>query len=195
MKKYLLSGLAVAGLMMAASSASAYDMGTPYVLGEAGYSFGTGDTGDAGLVGIGAGYKMDQYIKTDLTIGYRGWGDVDMKADGQTKTDVWSLPVLANLYLSYPVYNQVSVYGMGGIGMAWNKTDDLRGAKGATKANFAWTTGLGVEYMVNKCMSLDLGYRYTDLGKANVKAREGYTGKSSQDMRSNDVKLTARYYF
>lgn len=195
MKKYLLSGLAAFGLMMAASSASAYDMGQPYILGETGYSFGMDDTGDAGLIGIGAGYKMNEYMKTDLTLGYRGWGDVDMKAVGQKKTDVWSLPVLANLYLSYPVHKQMSVYGMGGIGMSYNKTDDIRDAKGASKTSFAWTTGLGVEYMLNNCMSLDLGYRYTDLGKANVKARAGYTGKSSQDMRSNDVKLTARYYF
>lgn len=196
MKKYLLSGLAIAGLMMAAAHAQAMDFSKPYVLGEAGYSFGTSDTGDAGILGVGVGYHLNQYLRTDLTVGYRGWSDVDMKTtSGKKKADLWSVPVLANIYATMPINQMFSVYGMGGIGMAWNKTDSLPDAKGATKTNFAWTAGVGIDYMVNECMSLDLGYRYTDLGQARVKARDGYTGKSKQDVRSNDVKLTARYYF
>lgn len=196
MKKYLLSGLAIAGLMMAASNAHAIDFSKPYVLGEAGYSFGIKDTGDAGILGIGAGYHVNEFLRSDLTVAYRGWGDVNMKAnEGSRTTDVWSIPALVNLYATMPLNNVFSVYGMGGLGMAWNVTDDMRDAKGATKTNFAWTAGVGFDYMVNNCLSLDLGYRYTDLGQARVKVREGYTGKSKQDMRSNDVKLTARYYF
>ena len=84
---------------------------------------------------------------------------------------------------------------MGGLGMAWNKTDSIRGAKGATKSNFAWTAGVGIDYFVNDCLSFDLGYRYVDLGQARVKTRTGYDVKSKSDMRSNDVKLSARYYF
>lgn len=195
MKKYLLSGFAASLMLFAATSASAYDFSKPYVLAEGGYSLGTGDAGDAGILGVGLGYHVNEYMKSDLTIGYRGWGNVDMKADDQKKTDVWSMPVLANFYLSYPATNHFNVYGMAGLGMSLNKTDGLRDAKGATKTNFAWTVGLGAEYMVTDCMSLDLGYRYTDLGQARVKARTGYTGKSKQDLRSNDIKLTARYYF
>lgn len=196
MKKYLLSGLAIAGLMMAATNANALDFSKPYFLGEAGYSFGIKDAGDAGILGIGAGYHVNEFLRTDLTVGYRGWSDVNMKTtEGKRKTDMWSLPVLANLYATMPLNNVFSVYGMGGLGMAWNKTDSLPDAKGATKSNFAWTAGVGFDYMVNNCLSLDLGYRYTDLGQARVKVRDGYTGKSKQDIRSNDVKLTARYYF
>lgn len=196
MKKYLLSGLAIAGLMMAATNAYAIDFSKPYILGEAGYSFGIKDAGDAGILGIGAGYHINEFFRTDLTVGYRGWSEVNMKtAEGKRKTDMWSLPILANLYATMPLNNVFSVYGMGGLGMAWNKTDSLPDAKGATKTNFAWTAGVGFDYMVNNCLSFDLGYRYTDLGQARVKVREGYTGKSKQDIRSNDVKLTARYYF
>ena len=84
---------------------------------------------------------------------------------------------------------------MAGLGMAWNVTDDMPDAKGATKSNFAWTVGAGIEHMFTDCMALDIGYRYSDLGQARVKSREGYTGKSKEDMRSHDIKLTARYYF
>ncbi len=196
MKKYLLSGLAIAGLMMAATSAQAIDFSKPYVLGEAGYSFGIKNAGDAGILGIGAGYHVNEFLRADLTVGYRGWSDVNMKtAVGKRKTDMWSLPVLANLYGTVPLNNRLSIYGMGGLGMAWNVTDDMPDAKGASKSNFAWTAGVGLDYMVNSCLSFDLGYRYTDLGEARVKSRDGYTGKTKQDVRSNDVKLTARYYF
>lgn len=192
MKKYLLSSLAIAGLMFFTSGAQALDFSKPYVVGEAGYSFGTSNTGDAGVFAVGAGYHVNEYFRGDVTVGYRGFGNV--KVNGQ-KTDVWSMPVLANLYMTYPIHQRFSVYGMGGLGMAWNKTDSIRGAKGATKSNFAWTAGVGIDYFVNDCLSFDLGYRYVDLGQARVKTRTGYDVKSKSDMRSNDVKLSARYYF
>ena len=118
MKKYLLSSLAIAGLMFFTSGAQALDFSKPYVVGEAGYSFGTSNTGDAGILAIGAGYHMNEYFRGDVTVGYRGWGNV--KINGK-KTDVWSMPVLANLYMTYPIHQRFSVYGMGGLGMAWNK--------------------------------------------------------------------------
>ena len=195
MKKYLLSGLAIAGLMMFSATAQALDFSKPCIVGEAGYSFGMKNTGDAGILGIGAGYHINEYLRGDITVGYRGWGDVNMKAEPSRKTDVWSLPVLANMYVTYPIHRNWSVYGMGGLGMAWNKTDSNSGAKGARKSNFAWTAGVGIDYFVNDCLSFDLGYRYTDLGEARVKYRDGYVGQTSEDIRSNDVKLSARYYF
>lgn len=195
MKKYLLSGMAAAFMMFAATSASAYDFSSPYVLAEGGYSFGQKANGDAGILGVGMGYHVNQYMRSDITVGYRGWGNVDMRADRSKKTDVWSIPVLANFYVTYPATERFSVYAMAGLGMAWNKTDNMPDAKGATKSNFAWTAGAGIEQMITDCMSLDLGYRYSDLGQARVKSRAGYTGKSKEDMRSHDIKLTARYYF
>ena len=195
MKKYLLSGFAAALMLFSASSAFAYDFQSPYVLAEGGYSLGTESNGDAGILGVGMGYHINNYFRTDLTVGYRGWGNVDMKADRSKKTDVWSLPVLANFYLTYPMSHHFNVYGMAGLGMAWNVTDDMHDAKGATKSNFAWTVGAGIEHMFTDCMSLDLGYRYVDLGQARVKSKEGYTGRSKEDMRSHDIKLTARFYF
>ena len=100
MKKYLLSGFAAALMLFTASSASAYDFSKPYALAEGGYSFGTDSNGDAGVLGVGMGYHINHYFRTDLTVGYRGWGNVDMKADRSKKTDVWSIPVLANFYLT-----------------------------------------------------------------------------------------------
>lgn len=198
MKKYLLSSLAIAGLMVVATTASAEPMHKPYVVGEVGYSFGTNDNGDAGLLGIGTGYSINEFLRTDVILSYRGWGDLNFKSSaGKHKADVWSIPVLFNMYATYPIHDKMGVYAMGGIGMAYNKTDSITGAKGKGRFNFAWNIGAGVDYMINDCWTLDLGYRYSDLGTGRVSARtgEGYDGKTKQDIRSHDVKLSARYHF
>jgi len=58
-----------------------------------------------------------------------------------------------------------------------------------------WNVGGGFTLAVSRATSLDLGYRYTDLGTARVKGDDQYDGKDKQDVRSNDIKLSARYYF
>ena len=91
--------------------------------------------------------------------------------------------------------NNFDIYAMGGLGMAWNKTDSISNASGRTKTNFAWTAGVGVDYFINDCWSLDLGYRYTDLGTARVKGNNTFDGHTKRNVKSNDIKLSARYYF
>ncbi len=196
MKKYLLSTLAVAGLLACSTSASAqFNTSSPYLVGEAGYSFGVKNNGDAGILGLGAGYHLNDFLRGDIIASYRGWGDLKFKGAGNQKADVWSIPVLANIYATYPIYDGMGIYAMGGVGMSFNKTDRIRGAKGKTRSEFAWNAGAGIDYRINDCWSLDLGYRYSDLGQGRVKPEAGYEGQRKSDMRAHDVKLSARYYF
>lgn len=197
MKKYLLSTLAVAGLITLASGAMAseHPQKGPYVVGEAGYAIGMKSNDNAGIFALGLGYHVNDYMRADMTVGLRPWGKVDFKDSADKKADLWSIPVMFNAYAKYPVMNRVDVYGMAGIGMALNKTDSIHNAKGRKRMNFAWQVGAGIDYTINNCWSLDLGYRYTDLGTARVKGRSGFDGKGKQDVRSNDIKLAARYYF
>lgn len=198
MKKYLLSTLAVAGLMVAATNASASWSGfeaPTYAVVEAGYSMGQKDNDDSALLGLGMGYQFDKYMRADIIADYRGWGEVKFKGDKHHKTDVWSIPVLANAYVTYPFADGIGIYGMGGIGMAFTKTDKTHETKGKMKTNFAWNVGAGVEYKLTPCLVMDLGYRYSDLGQARIKYRDGFSGKSKADMRSHDIKLGLRYYF
>ena len=197
MKKYLLSTLAAAGILACTTAVSA-DMINPhrmYAVGEAGMGIGLSENGNSGLFGIGAGYHMNDYMRMDMTVGYRPWGKVNFKGSDSSEADMWSVPVMANAYMSYPIARAVEVYGMGGLGMSYNKTDGITNAKGKSRVNFAWTVGAGVSYALNQCWTLDLGYRFTDLGAARVNAQTGYDGKTKQDVRSNDIKLSARYYF
>lgn len=191
MKKYLLSSLAIAGIMAMATSASARDM---YGLVNAGYGWGTSNNGESVIMGIGAGYQLDKYFRSDIILDYHGWDKVDFKSGGK-KADAWSIPVLWNFYGTYPVYGGLGVYGMAGLGASYNHADSTTNAKSDNRLDFAWNVGAGVEYAFNDCWTVDLGYRFSDLGKAKVKAKEGYTGHRTENLKSHDIKLTARYAF
>lgn len=196
MKKYLLASLAVAGILAFSGSVSAAEGNYgPYLVGEAGLAMGMKDYDNAGVFALGAGYHVNHYMRADMTVGYRPWGKVDFSGSGDSKADMWSVPIMANIYAKYPIMNKFDIYGMGGLGIAWNKTDSITGAKGRTRTNFAWTVGAGIDYYLNNCWSLDLGYRFTDLGNARVKADDTFDGRTKRDIRSNDIKLSARYYF
>ena len=191
MKKYLLPSLALAGIMVAATGASARDM---YGVVNAGYGFGTKNTDGAVIMGVGAGYELNEMLRSDIIVDYRGWNKIDFKNGGK-KADSWSVPVLINIYGTYPVYGGMGVYAMAGLGMSYNHTDSTVNASSKDKVSFAWNLGAGIEYNINECWALDLGYRYTDLGKARIKAHEGFTGHKSEELTSHDIKLTARYSF
>ncbi len=191
MKKYLLSTLAIAGIMACATSASARDM---YGVLNAGYGFGTKNSDDTVILGVGAGYQLDPMFRSDIIVDYRGWNKVDFKNGGK-KADVWSIPVLMNVYGTYPIHDRMGVYAMAGLGMSYNHADSTADAKADNKLNFAWNVGAGVEYALNDCWTMDLGYRYSDLGKAKIKRQAGYTGYRKEELTSHDIKLTARYMF
>ena len=200
MKKYLLSTLAVAGLFGTITTAKAADdglmtmnMSQGYAVMQAGMGFGRKDYKEAAVFALGGGYHLNRYLKSDLTVGMRAWGKV--KKEGH-KSDVWSVPALMNIYASMP-YGHVEPYVMGGLGAAWNKSDSTRLTKGDDKLSFAWTLGAGIGYRLSRCWSLDLGYRYVDLGEARskFKADSGRVGRIKKDVTSHDSLLSARYYF
>lgn len=196
MKKYLLAtvalaaGVAFSGAAMAEATHSIAD--DIYVRADGGYSFGMGDANNAGVFDVGVGMRINQYVKADVIAEYRPWGRMDFKGDG--KSDMYSLDGMVNLYASYPVWDAFSVYGTGGIGYAYNNTDNMTGFKGKATNNFAWNVGAGVEYAVTPCMVVDLGYRFSDLGKAEVKNLTT-GGKATEDVRYSDIKLGLQYYF
>ena len=193
MKKYLLSTLAV---LSVCTFAHAEDMGTPmhtYGVVQAGMGFGQKDYKEQGIFGLGMGYQLNEYLRSDVIASFRPWGKVHFKG-GSKKADVWAIPVLANIYGTMPVYDGVGVYAMGGLGYSYNKTDSIPEGKGKGSSRFAWNVGAGLDYKLNDCWSFDLGYRFTNLGKARLK-RTADGVKSREDLRSHDILLSARYHF
>jgi len=202
MKKYLLSTFAVVTALTVGTAAFAQTTSTMdhmmnhmYGRVDAGWAMGTSDTENAAVFDIGLGAKINQYFSTDLTGEYRPWGKQKFSKDGASeKTDMYSLDAMMNLYVTYPVWEALSVYATGGIGYAYNKTDTSALLDGKGKSNFAWNLGAGVEYALTDCMSIDLGYRFSDLGKARATVKD--TGDTiSEKVRYNDIKLGMKYYF
>ena len=93
---------------------------------------------------------------------------------------------MANAYLDFMPNYWISPYIQGGIG--WSRLDlsnqdmtsDPRSAKLTYSSdNFTWSVGGGISLRLNKCVNLDAGYRYMDMGdinEANINAHEVYGG-------------------
>ena len=194
MKKLLLSTIVALTLVGTVSAGHAeenwWDMKDAYSVMQAGVGFGHKDYKESGVFNLGLGYHMNRHFRGDITVGARAFGKV--KTEGE-EADSWSIPALANLYMNIPWQN-LGLYAMGGLGMSYNKVDGTSLTKSDGKMNFAWTLGAGIDYRLNRCWSLDLGYRYVDLGEASADFKDG-SGKAKTDMRSHDILLSARYYF
>ncbi len=108
--------------------------------------------------------------------------------------------VMLNGYLSYPVNENVSIYGTAGIGYARIKSSGYQNSEAysfntSTKGNFAWSVGAGVSFKPVYNTYIDLGVRYVDLGKADTGMSR--FGKENQKLKakisSTEVTLGVRY--
>ena len=198
MKKYLLSTFAVLTALTVGTAANAgvNPADHMYVRADAGWAIGMKNTEDAALFDIGVGARLNDYLRADITGEFRPWGKTKFKKTADNaKPDMWAMDAMANIYASYPVGRAFSLYATGGVGYAYTKTDSWRGVyKGKGKSNFAWNAGAGVEYALTDCLTLDFGYRYTDLGNARLEDRQ--TGvKLKEDVHYSDIKVGVQYYF
>jgi opacity protein-like surface antigen len=119
---------------------------------------------------------------------------------------------MANAYVDLGTWWCVTPYVGAGIGGA-NITihgfrDDGFNAAGqstayaedASKWNFAWALHAGLSYKVTQSMSIDLGYRYIDLGNATTGPTRAFDGSFSNGgpftfnhITSHDLKLGVRW--
>lgn len=95
---------------------------------------------------------------------------------------------MANAYLDFMPNYWISPYIHGGIGLTrLDLSYNDIGSGGVADAakikhsadNFTWTVGGGISLRLNKCVNLDAGYRYMDMGDindANFNAHEVYGG-------------------
>jgi opacity protein-like surface antigen len=104
---------------------------------------------------------------------------------------VRSMRLMLDAALTVASYNQLSLYGIAGIGNAWNRISykDQDGSSdscanqnlsldGNTSSHFAWEVGAGLTYEFNQHIGLSIEYLYTYLGTVKTSAR-GNTGNIS----------------
>jgi opacity protein-like surface antigen len=177
------------------------------------------------LFGVGFGYDTGHYFRFDITGEYRGsaWFISNLKyagADGsydfgsgagtdEYKADIESWVGLANAYIDLGTWWCLTPYVGGGVGFASIEvigltdvnvpTGGVAYATNNTETNFAWALYAGVSYKVTPGLTIDLAYRYTDLGDAMSGRRVSYDGAFEaggvgiEDITSNDVMLSVRW--
>jgi OmpA-OmpF porin, OOP family len=135
-------------------------------------------TDNSVLFGGGIGYRINPMFRTDFTLDYipslklKGTG-----AGALTSGNLDSFVGLANGYLDidgfFPgVLGPFQPYIDGGIGFARNDLGrtsvGTASINGTTKSEFAWGAGAGVGYAITPNLTLDLAYKYLDLGEART---------------------------
>jgi len=172
------------------------------------------------LYGLGIGWQHSHWLRFDVTGEYRGdaifvahdqypGGGGFTAGTNEYTADIRSWLGLANAYIDMGCWRGFTPYVGAGIGFATISVDGLKDMNvpqgssffGAdhTNTNFAWALYAGTSYDINPQLSLDLSYRYANLGTANsgvVTAFDGsssYSGLFVKDITSNDLLLGFRY--
>lgn len=201
--------------ILCAFQAEAADQGW-YTRADTGYSW-TSDSVDGGaIVGAGVGYQFNDHIRADVTLGYRGWYSASESTVylGNTisgSADVNSTDGLVNAYYDIGHFGQFTPYVGAGAGFAYNKTDaatvNLNGAPvgqigGDSRTDFSWQVGAGTAFRFTDNLSLDVGYRYMDMGKAQTSdtftnnAGTSFSGfRQTVDLHGSEVQAGLRWTF
>lgn len=98
---------------------------------------------------------------------------------------------MANAYFDYLTCTPWTPYVGAGLGVSYLKADFGEIAK--STYNLAWQVMGGITYDINSHWTLDLGYRYADLGRVRKNAGDGFVAKV--DARDHEIMFGARYEF
>jgi opacity protein-like surface antigen len=173
------------------------------------------------LFGLGIGYKFNEWLRADVTGEYRGkanfHGSDHVTFNGGQGVDNYSASkservILANAYLDLGTWWCLTPYVGAGIGAANIKISGFRDdgfnnfgistayAEDESKWNFAWALHAGVSYKVTQSMSIDLGYRYIDMGSGTTGATRAFDNSfvnggpfTLNHITSHDFKLGVRW--
>ena len=179
------------------------------------------------MAGLGIGYKFNDWFRADLTGEFRGksnfHGSDNVTFTGGLGVDKYSgskseWVFMANAYVDLGTWWCLTPYVGLGVGTANIKISGFRDdgfsytipggvlsnstayADHASKWNFAWAVHAGMTYKVTPSMSIDLGYRYIDLGSATTGATRAFDGSFTnggpftfKNITSHDFKLGVRW--
>ncbi|MEG6507452.1 outer membrane beta-barrel protein [Methyloligella sp. 2.7D] len=175
----------------------------------------------SGFGGLGVGWKFNNWLRFDTTWEYRSkstfhgldrYVGPGFSGTNQYQATMKSWVWMNSLYWDVFCWNGFKPYVGAGIGYAANYIDDFSDINtpnlgvaygdGHREGNFAWSVTAGLGYQVNNRVTLDLAYRYLDLGEAmsgNIRAYDGSGGVAEglkfEDVHSHDLMLGVRYKF
>ncbi len=174
----------------------------------------------AGIYGVGVGYTFNNWLRGDVTGEWRGkanfhGSDIVSFNGVPVGTDVYTGSksewlILANAYVDLGTWWHITPFVGAGVGMARNTISSFTDIGGpaysaafgdkASKWNFAWAVHAGLAYQVSPGLTVELAYRYVNLGNAASGDLYTYDGINSvynpmefRDITSHDVKLGVRW--
>lgn len=174
---------------------------------------------DSGLmVGLGVGYQYNDWLRFDVTGEYRGktrFTGLDHYNDGGQRTNDYTGSksewlFLANAYVDLGTWWCITPFIGAGVGFTNITISNFRDnniiaggggyAKDNTETNFAWALHAGLAYNVSRNFTVELGYRYLNLGDAQSGDLINLDGSNSvnnpmifKDVVSHDFKLGLRW--
>ncbi len=186
-----------------------------------------GDPGfdSAPMAGGGIGYKVNDWLRVDGTVEYRGKATLHAldRFDNAPPDGVWDGTneyggtksewlLLANAYFDLGTWHGMTPYVGAGVGASRNTISNFTDvnvpgggvayAEDDSKWDFAWALHAGFGFEVTEQLTLDFGYRYTHLGDAQSGDIITYTGTNAvvnpmifKDLTSHDVHLGLRWNF
>lgn len=173
------------------------------------------------LFGLGVGYQFNNWLRLDVTGEYRGNSDFTgldiVRIGGNTFTDEYRAKksewlFLLNAYMDLGTWWCVTPFVGAGIGASRVTISSFTDicttcggggvAFGATESqwNFAWALHAGLAFQASKNLSIELAYRYTNLGDGKAGDAITFTGTNDfhnpttfRDITSHDLKLGLRW--
>jgi opacity protein-like surface antigen len=178
----------------------------------------------AGIFGLGAGYRFNNWFRADITGEYRAgstFNGLDLNTfPGGSGSDTYRAIksewlIMGNAYADLGTWWCITPFIGAGVGTARvnisNFTDQglVSGgppvassayADSASKWNFAWAVHAGLAYQVNPSMTLELAYRYLDMGDGitgDIKTFDGGNAINNpmtfKHLTSHDLKFGVRW--
>jgi opacity protein-like surface antigen len=157
-------------------------------------SLGDGFTGGGG-VGVKSGW-----IRADVTADYAAPVTYNSTGAGASSARIQATTVLFNGYIDLGTWFGLTPYIGAGAGAANVRTSDY--ARGELPAfvgpsshdqwNFAWAGLAGIAYPVSRNLTLDVGYRYLNLGNVST-ASDAFGSMTIRNVASNEVRVGLRW--
>jgi opacity protein-like surface antigen len=178
----------------------------------------------APFLDFGIGYRINHWFRVDVTGEYRSkseFNGADLYFDGADtfpdtyfgKKSEWL--ALANLYIDLGTWHGLTPFVGGGLGAAnvrfgafsdigVGTTGDPAIAYGAAhdEWNFAWALYAGLGFEVTDAFTIELAYRYLDMGDGQTGDLIAYDGTNTidnpmifEDITSHDLRVGFRYAF
>jgi opacity protein-like surface antigen len=180
---------------------------------------------NAGIFGVGVGYHFNNWLRADVTGEYRGnsqfFGTDHITYPGGVGTDTYHATknewvVLANAYADLGTWWCITPFvgvGIGGARVSINNFTDqgianngggalpgLAFGDNVSKWNFAWAVHAGLAYQVSPNFTVELAYRYLDMGDGMAGDLRTFDGTNAinnpmtfKGITSHDVKLGLRW--